>query len=146
MEKMSLKHLVADSDGALFNNAGQVLNHNLYFLQFTPHSKGMPDGSLALAIEKAWGSFENFKEEFVKAGTALFGSGWVWLTKDPFGELAIRTYANAGNPVKEALTPLLCFDVWEHAYYIDYQNRRAEHLKGLWNIIDWEVIGNRFDG
>lgn len=144
-EKVSLLHIVKDSDGALFNNAGQVLNHNLYFQQFTARWTGKPEGNLALAIEKEWNSFENFKTEFVKAGTTLFGSGWVWLTKDTTGKLAIKQYANAGNPVKEALTPLLCFDVWEHAYYIDYQNRRAEHLNELWKIIDWNVISSRFD-
>ena len=102
-EKVSLLHIVKDSDGALFNNAGQVLNHNLYFQQFTARSTGKPEGNLALAIEKEWNSFENFKTEFVKAGTTLFGSGWVWLTKDTTGKLAIKQYANAGNPVKEAL-------------------------------------------
>lgn len=145
-ENMTLEQIVTDSDGAIFNNAGQILNHNLYFQQFSPHHTGQPTGNLATAIEQEWGTFDNFKIEFAKVGTNLFGSGWVWLTKEASGKLAIRPYANAGNPIKDKEIPLLCFDVWEHAYYIDYQNRRAEHLNELWKIIDWNVISKRFNG
>ena len=144
-EGKTLEEIVAGSDGALYNNAGQLLNHNLYFTGFSPKGGGEPKGSLAKAIIAKWGSVEAFKDEFVKQATALFGSGWTWLAKDANGELLIRNYANGGNPVKDGLKPILGFDVWEHAYYLDYQNRRADHLKALWNIVDWKVVGKRFE-
>ncbi|MDR1403412.1 MAG: superoxide dismutase, partial [Tannerellaceae bacterium] len=122
-----LSTIVKESDGGIFNNAGQALNHNLYFTQFSPHGGGKPLGELAVAIGAAWGSFENFQKEFEAAGTGLFGSGWVWLAKDKDGKLSIIKEPNAGNPVTKGLIPILGFDVWEHAYYIDYQNRRADH-------------------
>lgn len=143
-DKMPLEEIVAKSDGALFNNAGQTLNHNLYFLQFSPNGKRTPDGKLADAINAKWGSFDNFKKEFVKAGTGVFGSGWVWLARDNNGQLVITQEANAGNPITKGFTPLMGIDVWEHAYYLDYQNRRADHLDKVWDIIDWEVVGKRF--
>lgn len=144
-EGKTLEEIVAGADGALYNNAGQLLNHNLYFTGFSPKGGGEPKGSLAKAIIAKWGSVEAFKDEFVKQATALFGSGWTWLAKDDKGELLIRNYANGGNPVKDGLEPILGFDVWEHAYYLDYQNRRADHLKALWNIVDWKVVGKRFE-
>ena len=104
----------------------------------------MPDGKLGDAINAKWGSFDNFKKEFVKAGTGVFGSGWVWLAKDNGGQLVITQEANAGNPITKGFTPLMGIDVWEHAYYLDYQNRRADHLNKVWDIIDWEVVGKRF--
>lgn len=143
-ENASLEKIVSESDGAIFNNAGQVLNHNLYFTQFSPKGGGKPQGKLAEAIDKTWGSFENFQKEFEAAGVGLFGSGWVWLAKDSAGKLSITKEANGGNPVTKGLTPLLGFDVWEHSYYLDYQNRRADHLSALWKIVDWEVVGNRY--
>lgn len=130
--------------GAIFNNAGQVLNHTLYFLQFSPapdHKE--PTDKLAEAIVRDFGSFENFKKEFNAAGVSLFGSGWAWLSADKEGKLHITKEPNGSNPVRNGLTPLLCFDVWEHAYYLDYQNRRADHLNALWEIIDWDVVGTR---
>ncbi|SUB78563.1 superoxide dismutase [Porphyromonas macacae] len=142
--EMSLEDIVRKSDGAIFNNAGQTLNHNLYFLQFTPKGEGKPEGTLLKAIEEKWGSFEKFREEFQTAGTKLFGSGWVWLYKDNAGKLGIGQYPNAGNPVKDGYTPLMGIDVWEHAYYLDYQNRRADHLKDVWNIISWKEVAKRF--
>ncbi len=141
---MSLEDIVAKSEGPTFNNAGQTLNHNLYFLQFAPNAGGKPSGALLQAIEAIWGSFEKFQEEFQTAGTKLFGSGWVWLYKDKAGKLAIGQYPNAGNPVKDGFTPLLGIDVWEHAYYLDFQNRRADHLKDVWQIINWEEVARRF--
>lgn len=143
-DKMPLEEIVAKSDSALFNNAGQTLNHNLYFLQFSPNGKRTPGGKLADAINAKWGSFDNFKKEFVKAGTGVFGSGWVWLARDNNGQLVITQEANAGNPITKGFTPLMGIDVWEHAYYLDYQNRRADHLDKVWDIIDWEVVGKRF--
>ena len=121
-----------------------MLNHELYFLQFSPAGGGAPAGKLGAAIEAAFGSFENFRGEFEAAGVALFGSGWTWLASDPQGKLSITREGNAGNPVTRGLKPLLGFDVWEHAYYLDYQNRRADHLKELWKIVDWKVVEARY--
>ena len=143
-ENSDLESIVRESEGAIFNNAGQTLNHNLYFLSFSPKGGGEPTGKLAEAINKQWGSFEDFRKEFNAAATSLFGSGWVWLAKNSNGELSIEKEANAGNPVTRGLTPILGFDVWEHSYYLDYQNRRADHLTEIWKILDWEVIGKRY--
>ncbi|RHJ78876.1 superoxide dismutase [Parabacteroides sp. AM08-6] len=143
-ENMPLEQIVAESDGAIFNNAGQVLNHNLYFTQFSPKGGGVPTGKLAEAINSTWGSFENFQKEFITAGTGLFGSGWVWLAKDKNGKLSITKEANGSNPAAHGLTPILGFDVWEHAYYLDYQNRRPDHLNALWKIVDWDAVGKRY--
>ena len=143
-ENAPLEQIVAESDGAIFNNAGQILNHNLYFTQFSPKGGGKPSGKLAEAIDKTWGSFENFQKEFNTAGAGLFGSGWVWLAKDKDGKLSITKEANGSNPVAKGLTPILGFDVWEHAYYLDYQNRRPDHLAALWKIVDWDAVGKRY--
>ncbi|WP_082592118.1 superoxide dismutase [Candidatus Symbiothrix dinenymphae] len=140
----NIETIVKESEGGIFNNAGQLLNHNLYFTQFSPNGGGAPSGKLAAAIDAAWGSFDNFKKEFETAGTGLFGSGWVWLAKDNAGKLSITKEQNAGNPLTKGLTPLLGFDLWEHAYYLDYQNRRADHLKELWKIVDWKVVERRY--
>ena len=131
-------------DGAIFNNAGQVLNHTLYFLQFTPSPQQYgPSGELAKAIQRDFGNFENFKDEMTKAASNLFGSGWVWLAMNKEGKLVIVKEANGSNPLRQGMKPLLGFDVWEHAYYLDYQNRSTEHLSNLWKIIDWKVVENR---
>ena len=190
-ESMSLEQIVISSAAAggvekskaIFNNAGQILNHNLYFTQFkapvpsvlppTPKGKGMPaimprppkprdlsaDSALGKQVIEQWGSIAAFKEEFVAKGVGLFGSGWVWLQADAAGALSIGQYPGADNPIchsasassvilseaKESrLKPLLTFDVWEHAYYLDYQNRRAAHLDALWGIVDWGVVEKRF--
>lgn len=143
-ENMPLEEIIAKADGSLFNNAGQVLNHNLYFSQFSPDGGGKPSGRLAQAIDAAWGTFDAFREEFVKAGTSLFGSGWVWLAGDKNGKLSILLEPNGSNPVVKGLVPLLGIDLWEHAYYLDYQNRRADHLNALWEIIDWKVVETRY--
>ena len=146
-EDASLEEIVCKASGGLLNNAGQILNHELYFGQFTEKPTGSaPTGKLAEAIVRDFGSFEAFKEAFQKAGATLFGSGWVWLSADKDGKLVITQETNAANPVQKGLKPLLTFDVWEHAYYLDYQNRRPDHLAALWQIIDWEVIGKRYDG
>ena len=143
-ENADLETIVKESDGAIFNNAGQTLNHNIYFTSFKPNGGGKPKGRLAEAIETQFGSFEKFQEEFNAAGVSVFGSGWVWLAKDASGKLSIEKEANAGNPLTKGLTPILGFDVWEHSYYLDYQNRRADHLKQLWSIIDWDVVSSRY--
>ena len=142
---LSLEEIVCKSDGGILNNAGQILNHNLYFGQFcAPKADNSPVGGLAAAIVRDFGSFEAFKEEFQKKGATLFGSGWVWLSADKDGKLVITQETNAANPIQKGLKPLLTFDVWEHAYYLDYQNRRPDHLAALWQIIDWNVIENRY--
>ena len=142
---LSLEEIVCKADGGILNNAGQILNHNLYFGQFcAPKANNMPVGELAAAIVRDFGSFEAFKDEFQKKGATLFGSGWVWLSADKAGKLIITQETNAANPIQKNLKPLLTFDVWEHAYYLDYQNRRPDHLVALWQIIDWEVVGNRY--
>ena len=147
-EGMALEEIIRKAPaGAVFNNAGQILNHEMYFMQFKPASEAVqgPEGALAAQIEKQWGSVEAFKAEFEAKGVGLFGSGWVWLSADKDGNLVITQEANAANPVQKGLKPLLTFDVWEHAYYLDYQNRRAAHLAALWQIVDWSVIASRYD-
>ena len=145
LEGLGLEEIVAKAGGALFNNAGQVLNHELYFTQFAPNGGATaPKGFLAAQIEKQWGSVDAFKAEFEAKGVGLFGSGWVWLQANPAGELFIAQYANADNPVAHGFKPILTFDVWEHAYYLDYQNRRAAHLQALWGIVNWAEIEKRY--
>ena len=135
----------AENKKSIFNNAGQVLNHNLYFQQFAPSpSRNEPQGELRKEIDKRFGSFDAFKKDFVEAGVALFGSGWVWLKANFDGKLTISLFNLAGNPIVVRERPILTFDVWEHAYYLDYQNRRADYLNALWDIIDWTVIENRY--
>ena len=144
---LPLEEMVCKATGGMLNNAGQLLNHNLYFGQFTaPKADNKPTGRLAETIVRDFGSFEAFKEAFQKGGATLFGSGWVWLSADKDGKLVITQEANAANPIQKGLKPLLTFDVWEHAYYLDYQNRRPDHLAALWQIIDWKVIEKRYDG
>ena len=141
---LPLEEIVLKAEGGMLNNAGQMLNHELYFGQFSGDPKSAPTGKLAEAIVRDFGSFEAFKEEFQKKGATLFGSGWVWLSADKDGKLVITQEPNAANPIQKGLKPLLTFDVWEHAYYLDYQNRRPDHLAALWQIVDWEVIEDRW--
>ena len=158
-EGKSLEEIVRHSgldpeSRGVFNNAGQILNHELYFTQFTPKATE-PAGKIKAQIEKQWGSIDAFKAEFEAKGVGLFGSGWVWLAAKEDGELVILQCPGADNPVchferspkgevEKSLRPLLTFDVWEHAYYLDYQNRRAAHLNSLWQIVDWTVIEARY--
>lgn len=144
-ENADLLDIVRKSEGKIFNQAGQVLNHNLYFTQFGPNAGGVPKGALADAIAKEWGSFEAFQAAFLEACTGLFGSGWVWLASDENGVLTIEKEPNAGNPIRKGLNPLLGFDVWEHSYYLGYQNRRADHIKDLWSIVRWDVVEERYN-
>lgn len=144
-EGLELEEIVRKASGGIFNNAGQILNHNLYFTQFrAPKADNAPIGTLAAQIVKQFGSVEAFQAEFAAKGAGLFGSGWVWLSADDKGELVITQEPGAGNPVTKGLKPLLTFDVWEHAYYLDYQNRRPDHLKALWSIVNWEEIERRY--
>lgn len=144
-DEMSLEEIICKSDGKIFNNASQAWNHIFYFFQFSPNGVKSPFGKLLEKIDDQFGSFEEFKTKFEEAGITLFGSGWVWLSADDKGNLFITQGKNAENPMTQGLKPLLTFDVWEHAYYLDYQNRRAEYLKKLWTIIDWEIISIRYD-
>ena len=146
LEELPLEEIVKKAQGALFNNAGQILNHNWYFGQFAPKpSRTVPGGRLLAQIEKQWGSVDAFKAEFEQKGVGLFGSGWVWLQADAAGELSIAQYAGADNPVAHGFKPILTCDVWEHAYYLDCQNRRAAHLAALWPIVDWEKLTKAFE-
>ena len=146
-EGMELEEIVRTaSAGPVFNNAGQILNHNLYFAQFRAPGAGPegPAGALPAQIVNQWGSLEAFRSEFEAKGAGLFGSGWVWLSADSAGALHITQEPGASNPVVRGLKPLLTFDVWEHAYYLDWQNRRPDHLKALWDIVDWAVLEERY--
>ena len=143
-EGKSLEDIVKTSEGGVFNNAGQFLNHSMYFLQFAaPKAGNAPTGKIADAIARDFGSFEKFQEEFQAKGAGLFGSGWVWLSADASGKLVITQEGNAQNPLTKGLKPLLTFDVWEHAYYIDYRNRRPDYLKALWSIVNWDEVNKR---
>ena len=142
LENLPLSEVIRKADGGLFNNAGQVLNHAMYFEQFSNSPKAM-SAKFAALLERNFGSVEAFKKEFEQKGASLFGSGWVWLSVDKDGKLVITQQKNAENPVTMGLSPLLTFDVWEHAYYLDYQNRRADYLAALWQIVDWTIIEER---
>ena len=142
MEGLSLTEVVKKAEGGMFNNAGQVLNHAMYFEQFSNDPKPM-SAKFAALLERDFGSVEAFKKEFEQKGATLFGSGWVWLSADKGGKLIITQQKNAEDPVTMGLTPLLTFDVWEHAYYLDYQNRRADYLAALWQIVDWAIVESR---
>jgi len=141
-EGKGLQEIVRSSDGGIFNNAGQVLNHTMYFEQFSNTPRQMSE-SFADMIKRDFGTFENLQQEMNQKGTSLFGSGWVWLSADKDGKLVITQNTNADNPVRHGLTPLLTFDVWEHAYYLDFQNRRADYLAALWQHIDWPTVESR---
>lgn len=143
-ENADLDTIVKKSDGPIFNNAAQIWNHNFYFLSLTPNKGSQPSDKLAKAIDAAWGSMDVFKDEFNKATVSVFGAGWGWLVKDADGKLSIAKESNAGNPLTRGLTPLLTFDVWEHAYYLDYQNRRADYVAALWDLVDWNVVSERY--
>lgn len=149
-DHLPLSRMVVLSDSSVFdheisNNAGQVLNHSLYFTQFASEGGGEPSGLLADAIINQWGSFAEFKDAFNQHAAELFGSGWVWLACDHEGQLYIVQEPNGGNPVTHGLIPLLGIDVWEHAYYLDYQYRRGDHVESVWGIINWPIIENRYE-
>lgn len=140
----SLVEIVQTSDGSIFNNAAQAWNHEFYFDQFAAEPQPMPTGRLLDAINRSFGSFEAMKAEVGKAAAALFGSGWVWLVEDSTGKLTILSTRNAGTPIRHGMHPLLCFDVWEHAYYLDFRNRRADAVAATWGAIDWKKIEHRY--
>jgi Fe-Mn family superoxide dismutase len=143
-EGMTLEQMVRHSEGELYHNAAQAWNHVFYFAALAPHGQNAPSGRLLRAIERDFETVDRLKREMVEKGVKLFGSGWVWLTKDAKGKLLVTPMPNADNPLRAHQKPLLCFDVWEHAYYIDYRNRRADALWALWNVVDWRIVENRF--
>jgi superoxide dismutase, Fe-Mn family len=143
-ENADLETIIMNGSGAVFNNAAQIWNHTFYFTSFSPQGKRVPSGKLAEAINNSFGSFNLFQEQFTKAAATLFGSGWAWLVKNNDGALSIIQESNAGNPLKKGLTPLMTCDVWEHAYYIDYRNRRPDYIKAFWEILDWDIIQKRY--
>lgn len=143
-ENKTLEEIIKSSDGGIFNNAAQVWNHTFYWNCLAPNHKPAPEGSLKKAIEEAFGSFENFKEEFTKKSVGLFGSGWCWLVKDSAGKLSIVQQSNAGNPMTKGLTPIMVCDVWEHAYYLDKQNARPKYMESYWELVNWEFIEKQY--
>ena len=147
LEDQSIEEIVVDApEGSVFNNAGQVINHQLYFLQFTPNPRTeKPEGKLATLIMHDFGSFEEMQKKMNEACTGLFGSGWVWLCLNDEGRLEIDSFPNGDTPLRHGKLPLLGFDVWEHAYYLDYQNRRADHIADLWKIINWDEVARRVE-
>lgn len=145
-EDEDLEEVIKHADGALYNNASQAWNHIFYLFGFSPDGGGEPQGELRKAIDRDFGNFERFKQMFVEAGVGLFGSGWIWLSRDVDSKLYITQGKDAANPLTDGLIPLLTFDVWEHAYYLDYQNRRQASLEALWNIVDWPTIEDRYAG
>ena len=144
-ESSSLEDIIRSADGGIFNNAAQVWNHTFYWNCLSPTGGGEPSGSLADAITTRFGSFDVFRETFIKSATTNFGSGWTWLVKSAEGELDIVNTSNAANPMTDGLIPLMTIDVWEHAYYIDYRNARPKYLDEIWKIINWEFIEANFD-
>ncbi|HAW58203.1 MAG TPA: superoxide dismutase [Bacteroidales bacterium] len=143
-ENSSLEDIILKAEGGIFNNGAQVWNHTFYWNCLMPNGRSEPQGELAKAIQREFGSFEAFKEKFSAAAVSLFGSGWAWLVKNPDGHLEIIQESNAGNPLRKGKTPLLTCDVWEHAYYLDKQNRRADYVADFWKMINWEAVEARF--
>ncbi len=140
----SLGDLPADKQGPVRNNAGGHYNHSLFWQMLSPDGGGEPGGELGAAITSAFGSFDAFKEEFKNAGIGQFGSGWAWLVKDASGNLAVTKTANQDSPISDGQTPLLGADVWEHAYYLKYQNKRPEYLDAFWNVVNWDYVAEAF--
>lgn len=143
-EDAGLISLIKNADGPIFNNAAQVWNHTFYFEGFSPDGPREPSGVIAEAIDASFGSFDKFKEKFNEEAAGLFGSGWAWLVENNNGSVAIVKKSNAENPIRDGLKPLLTCDVWEHAYYIDYRNKRPDYLKSFWEIVDWDIIASRY--
>ncbi|MDD2761083.1 MAG: superoxide dismutase [Fe] [Methylomonas sp.] len=144
-EGMSLEDIVKKSSGGIFNNAAQVWNHTFYWNCLSPNGGGAPTGGLANAIDRTFGSFEQFKEEFTKCAVTTFGSGWAWLVKNANGTLELVSTSNAGCPLTAGQTPILTCDVWEHAYYIDYRNVRPKYLEAFWALVNWEFASANYE-
>ncbi|MCK9782646.1 MULTISPECIES: superoxide dismutase [Fe] [Enterobacterales] len=140
LESKSLEEIIKSTDGGIFNNAAQVWNHTFYWNCLAPNAGGAPTGKIADAINKAFGSFEEFKKQFNDAAAKNFGSGWTWLVKKADGSIAIVNTSNAATPVSGEDKPLLTVDVWEHAYYIDYRNARVKYLEEFWALVNWSFV------
>ena len=143
-EHLSLEDIIVKSSGGIFNNAAQVWNHTFYWNSLKPKGGGQPSGALADAINKTFGSFEKFKEEFSKTAVTTFGSGWAWLVKNADGSLALVSTSNAGTPLTNGQKPLLTIDVWEHAYYIVYRNARPKYVEDFWSYVNWDFVAANF--
>ena len=143
-ENATLEDIVMQADGGIFNNAAQVWNHTFYWNGLSPDGGGEPTGTLGAAIDKAFGSFDAFKEAFIKSAVGNFGSGWTWLVRNKDGSVAIVNTSNAANPLRDGMTPLLTIDVWEHAYYIDYRNARPKYLGEIWKLVNWDFVAANY--
>lgn len=145
-ESASLEDIILGSSGGIFNNAAQIWNHSFYWDGLSPNGGGKPEATLADAIDKEFGSFEKFKEAFTASALGNFGSGWTWLVKNSSGNLEIVNTDDAANPMNDGHTPLLTCDVWEHAYYVDYRNKRPDYISAFWNLVNWEFVATKFAG
>jgi len=143
-EGLSLEEIIQKSSGGIFNNAAQVWNHSFYWNCLSPNGGGEPTGGLANAINRTFGSFAEFKEQFTKCAVTTFGSGWAWLVKNADGSLQLVSTSNAGCPLTEGQTPLMTCDVWEHAYYIDYRNTRPKYLEAFWSLVNWDFAAKNY--
>lgn len=144
-EKMDLDSIVKKSSGGIFNNAAQNWNHTFFWNCLSPKGGGEPTGALLEAIKGSFGSFDAFKEKFSEACVKQFGSGWGWLVKNKEGKLEITSTSNAGNPMTEGKVPLMTCDVWEHAYYIDYRNKRPDFLGAFWKLVNWDFVAKNLN-
>jgi Fe-Mn family superoxide dismutase len=142
---LSLEDIIKKSSGGIFNNAAQIWNHTFYWNSLSPNGGGEPTGGLANAINRTFGSFQEFKEAFTKCAVTTFGSGWAWLVKNPDGSLELVSTSNAGCPLTDGKVPLLTCDVWEHAYYIDYRNARPAYLEAFWALVNWEFATANYE-
>jgi len=146
-DNLGLEDIVRKASGGMFNNAAQIWNHTFYWFCLSPTGGGQPNGALAEAINKKFGSFEEFKKQFTQTAVTTFGSGWAWLVKNADGSLELASTSNAQTPLTQAgKTPLLTCDVWEHAYYVDYRNRRPDYVAAFWNLVNWEFVAKNFAG
>ncbi|MEQ9264600.1 MAG: superoxide dismutase [Balneolaceae bacterium] len=140
----NISSLPADKQQAVINNGGGFANHSLFWTILSPNGGGTPTGELADAINSAFGSFDSFKEQFSKAAATRFGSGWAWLSVDSNGALKVHSSANQDSPIMDGLTPILGLDVWEHAYYLNYQNRRPDYVSAFWSVVNWDQVSENF--
>lgn len=145
-ESLSLEAIILKAKGGVFNNAAQTWNHTFYWHCLSPNGGDAPKGKLEQEINKNFNSFTNFKEQFTEAAIKTFGSGWAWLVADKDSSLKIISTSNADTPMTQGLTALLTCDVWEHAYYIDYRNRRPDYLKAFWSLVNWDFAASKLAG
>jgi Fe-Mn family superoxide dismutase len=143
-ETMALEDIVKKATGGIYNNAAQIWNHTFYWNCLAPQGGGEPSGPLADAVSKSFGGFASFKEKFSNAAVTLFGSGWAWLVKGADGSLSIQQASNAGTPLKDGQKAILTCDVWEHAYYVDYRNARANYVEAFWRLVNWRFASDNF--